>query len=292
MPRISTISEVAEPIGSHRPSAASSAIVAVTTVPARTTGMPAAISAPKTASSRSRVIGTEVSSALRKSEFISAFPTASVLAPPASATSRPGYRACTAATAARSAATVVSAWACGPATRNVTSALRPSGETSVAPPGPSGEAMSSAARGRRASAVATARAACRICGSRANVAARLPRPPGPRAWISTLSAGGVTTPRRCRICSPCPAGPGSYWGRLCVPRTWPARKARPRNSSHPPTTAVRCRALQQAIRSTTGPPPADCCRAACGPAGLRTVSMGASGRSGTDARVRFPPSLT
>ena len=65
--------------------------------------MPAAISAPNTASSRISVIGTEVISALRKSEFISALPTASVLAPPASATSRRGYRAWTAATAATSA---------------------------------------------------------------------------------------------------------------------------------------------------------------------------------------------
>ncbi len=80
-------------MGSHRPSAASSEIVEITTVPASTTGMPAAISAPKTASSRIRVIGTDVISALRKSELIRAFPTASVLAPPASATSRPGYLA-------------------------------------------------------------------------------------------------------------------------------------------------------------------------------------------------------
>jgi hypothetical protein len=172
MPRISTISEVAEPMGSHRPSAASSEIVAMTTVPASTTGMPAAISAPNTASSRIRVIGTEVISALRKSEFISELPTASVLALPASATSRPGYLAWTPATAAKSAATVVSARPCGPATRNVTRALRPSGETSVRPPGPSGEAMSLAARGSRPSAATTACAACRICGSLANVAPR------------------------------------------------------------------------------------------------------------------------
>ena len=170
------------------------------------------------------------------------------------------------------------------AAEDIASPLGPGGRTLISPDGrsalvtfrvagPSGEAMSSAARGRRASAAATACAACRICGSLANVAFRA------RGWISTLSAGGVTTPSWCSTCSPRPAWPGSYWGRLCVPSSWPARTARPRNSSQPATTAFRCRALQQATRSTTGPP-AEGCRSAWCADGLRTFSMGASGTRG------------
>ena len=84
------------------------------------------------------MIGTEVSSAMRKSEASRAFAAASVLAPPASATIRSGWAACTLATAAWSAATVASAPACGPATLNVTSALPPPADTRppALPPAP------------------------------------------------------------------------------------------------------------------------------------------------------------
>ena len=52
--------------------------------------MPAAISAPNTASSRMSVIGTDVSSALWKSLPISVLAASSVLASPASDTVTPG----------------------------------------------------------------------------------------------------------------------------------------------------------------------------------------------------------
>ena len=151
-------------------------------------------------------------------------------------------------------------------------ALRPSGETRLAPPGPSGDAMSLAARGSRSSAATTAPAACRIAGSAANLW------PARRAWISTLSEGGVTTPSWCRTRSACPAWPGSYCGRLCEPSSWPTTKATPRNSSQPPTTAFRCRALQQAMRSTSGLLPGLRWLVwAHGTAGWSWVSMGLGG---------------
>ncbi len=63
MPMISTTSEVPCPIGSHLLGMASSDTVVMTAVPARITGMLAAISAPKTMSRSSSVSGTDVSSA-------------------------------------------------------------------------------------------------------------------------------------------------------------------------------------------------------------------------------------
>ena len=64
--------------------------MAATALPASSTGMAAAISAPKTTSSKIRVIGTEVSSARLKSCASIAFPARTVLAPPASCTVSPG----------------------------------------------------------------------------------------------------------------------------------------------------------------------------------------------------------
>ena len=87
---ISTTSEVLEPMGSHRLGTASSETATTTALPASSTGMPAAISAPNTASSRISVIGTDVSSALWKSWPISVLAAWSVLASPASATIRRG----------------------------------------------------------------------------------------------------------------------------------------------------------------------------------------------------------
>ena len=161
---ISTTSEVLDPMGSHRLGTASRETATMTALPASSTGMPAAISAPNTASSRISVIGTEVSSALWKSLPIIVLAAWSVLASPASDTMRPGWAAWTRATAARSAATVASALACGPATLNVTSAVRPSAETRPWPPGPSGDRMSRAARGSPWSARTTSATAPRICG--------------------------------------------------------------------------------------------------------------------------------
>ena len=106
MPMISTTSEVLDPMGSQRLGTASSETATITALPASSTGMPAAISAPNTASSRISVIGTEVTSALWKSLPIIVLAAWSVLASPASATRNPGWAACTRATAARSALTV------------------------------------------------------------------------------------------------------------------------------------------------------------------------------------------
>jgi hypothetical protein len=163
---ISTTSAVLEPMGSQRLGIASSDTATITALPASSTGMPAAISAPNTTISRISVIGTEVSSAWWKSWPISALAAWSVLASPASWTSRPGWLARTLATAARSALTVLSALAFGPATWKVTRAVRPSAEISARPPGLSGDRMSSAARGSRCSALTTSATAPRSAGSR------------------------------------------------------------------------------------------------------------------------------
>jgi hypothetical protein len=64
---ISTTSELLEPTGSHWPGMASSEIAVITAVAASSSGMPAAISAPNTTTSRISVTGTEVTSAFRKS---------------------------------------------------------------------------------------------------------------------------------------------------------------------------------------------------------------------------------
>jgi hypothetical protein len=63
---ISTTSEVLDPTGSQWLTTVSTDSAVITEVMASSSGMPAATSAPNTTSSRSRVIGTEVASALRK----------------------------------------------------------------------------------------------------------------------------------------------------------------------------------------------------------------------------------
>ncbi len=206
MPMISTTSEVLDPTGSHCPGMASSETAVMTAVAASSSGIPAAMSAPNTPASRISVTGTEVTSACRKSWLISALAARSVLASPASATSRPGWRAATAATARSAGATAWSSLLTFPGTVKVTRALRPSAETSPGCPGSSGEAMSRAACGSAASAAVTCRAVARMAGSVAKVA---PGPPLPRDWISTLSAGGLVTPSRCRVCSATPDCPAS-----------------------------------------------------------------------------------
>ena len=125
----STTSDVLGPTGSHRLITVSSDSAVITEVAASSSGMPAAISAPNTSSSRSSVIGTEVASALRKPLASSPLMARPELASPPSAMRRPGYLAWTAATA-RSAGATAAAWpSAGPGTPNVTRALRPSADT-------------------------------------------------------------------------------------------------------------------------------------------------------------------
>ena len=176
----------------------------VTAAIASSTGMPAAISDPNTTSSKISVTGTEVSSALWKS-LPSAVPTAlSMLAPPASATRRPGNLTCTSATAACAGCTAVVELSGLPGTWNVTSALCPSADTRWLPPGPNGDRISDADFGRAASAATTWRVACRIVASVENWC------PGVRAWISTLSVGAAYSlpVSWCKVRSACPAWPG------------------------------------------------------------------------------------
>ena len=147
--------------------------------------MPAATRAPKTTSSKTSVIGTEVASAWRKFSELSI--ARRMLASPVSAMSRSGWLACTACTACWSAATAWSWLRTLPGTVNVTRALRPSADTSGRlSPCPavrvSGEPMPAADLGSAARAVTSCRAACRMLASPANVL------PGARAWISTTSA--------------------------------------------------------------------------------------------------------
>ena len=184
--------------------------MAVTTaVPASSTGMPAAISAPNTTSSSTSVIGTDVTSAWRKSALTMSLVARPTLASPASAIRRPGWAACTVATARWAPVTICVALLTLPATSNVTRADRPSREISPwppaarpVPPGAKGEAMSVATPGMCRSATVTCRMASRACGSLAMV-----RPS--RVWMSTLSASRWTTPGRASTRSACPAWPGS-----------------------------------------------------------------------------------
>src|ERR1035438_8061177 len=62
IPMRSTTSEVLCPTGSQGPGMASSEMAVMTAVAASSSGIPAAISAPNTATSRTSVIGTEVTS--------------------------------------------------------------------------------------------------------------------------------------------------------------------------------------------------------------------------------------
>ena len=87
---ISTTSEVFCPTGSQCPGIASSEIAVITAVIASSTGIPAAISAPNTSSSRISVTGTEVTSAVRKSLSTRVLMARSPLASPASSISNPG----------------------------------------------------------------------------------------------------------------------------------------------------------------------------------------------------------
>ena len=103
MPTSSTTDDVVLPTGSQWLGIASSEMAVTTEVTASSSGMPAAISAPNTHSSSTSVIGTEVTSAWRKSELMMLLVARSTLASPDSATRRPGCAAWTAATA-RSAA--------------------------------------------------------------------------------------------------------------------------------------------------------------------------------------------
>ena len=197
------------PIGSHRLGMASSEMAVTTAVPANSTGIPAAISAPNTTSSSTRVIGTEVTSACRKSSLTMLLVARLTLASPASTIRRPGWAACAAATARWAPVTIWVALLTLPATSNVTRADRPSREISPwpptarpVPPGANGDWMSVATPGMRCSATVTCLMAVRACGSLATV-----RPSW--VWMSTLSAYRWTTPGRLGTRSACPAWPGS-----------------------------------------------------------------------------------
>ncbi len=163
IPTSSTIEEVVLSMGTQWPGMASSEIAEITAVPASSSGMPAATSAPKTSSSKTSVTGTEVTSALRKSCPVM-LPTALVrLASPASSIFSPGCLAATEATALSVGATSVDPLSLESrvTTVNVTRADRPL----VIPGLVSGERMSLAEWGSARSAVTTSAVACRSSGS-------------------------------------------------------------------------------------------------------------------------------
>ncbi len=177
MPTSSTIGWVRELMGTRRSGKGSREIAPITAVPASSSGIPAAISAPNTISSSASDTGTDVISDWRKSWPTSELVARSTLASPASATVSPGYLAATAATALSAGTTVVSSLFGLPATLNVTRAALPL----VRPEVVNGELMSAAAPGSLPSAATTLVTAWRICGSLARVR------PGERAWTSTDS---------------------------------------------------------------------------------------------------------
>ena len=161
IPTSSTTEVVVPSIGSQRLGMASREIAEITAVPASSSGMPAAISAPNTISSRTSETGIEVTSALRKSWLVMLPVARSRLASPASSTVSPGCRAWTAATAFRAGTTAWSSLPGLPATSKLTSADRPLTRPSLV----SGDRMSVADRGSARSAAATCRTACRNSGS-------------------------------------------------------------------------------------------------------------------------------
>ncbi len=134
IPRMSTTSDVLWPTGSQWLGTASSEIADITAVAARSSGMPAAMSAPNTTTSSTSETGTEVSSALRKSWEISAVAVLSMLASPASATRRSGCFACTAATARSAGTTALSAFPTSPGIWKLTRTERLLAEISPTPP--------------------------------------------------------------------------------------------------------------------------------------------------------------
>ena len=90
IPTSSTIEEVVLSIGSQWLGMASSEIAEITAVPASSSGMPAAISAPNTISSRTSETGIEVTSAFLKSWLVMLPVARSRLASPASSIFSPG----------------------------------------------------------------------------------------------------------------------------------------------------------------------------------------------------------
>ena len=161
IPTSSTIEEVVWPIGSQWLGMASSEIAEITAVPASSSGMPAAISAPNTMSSSTSETGIEVTSAFLKSLLVMLPVARSRLASPASSIFSPGWCAATAATAFMAGTTAWSSFPGLPATWKVTSADRP-----LTRPGRlSGDCTSAADFGTARSAVTTCRTASRISGS-------------------------------------------------------------------------------------------------------------------------------
>ena len=161
IPTSSTIEEVVLSTGSQRPGMASSEIAEITAVPASSSGMPAAISAPNTTSSRTSETGIEVTSAFLKSWLVMLPIARSTLAPPASSIFSPGWCAWTAAIAFSAGTTALSSLSGLPATLKVTSADRPLTRPWLV----SGDSMPVADLGRARSAATTSRTACRISGS-------------------------------------------------------------------------------------------------------------------------------
>lgn len=120
-----------ESIDIHRLGIASREIAVATAVPASSSGIPAAIRAPNTISSSASVIGSDVTSALRKSAPTISPTALLMLAEPASAISRSRCPAWTAATALSAVVTVWVAavvFARSPTRVKVTRADRPSAE--------------------------------------------------------------------------------------------------------------------------------------------------------------------
>ncbi len=217
----------------------------MTAVAASSNGMPAAMNAPNTTTSRMSVIGSEVDSALRKFWLIRLLMIRSSLAPPASAMRSPGCAACNVAIARSAGSTAWSSLA--PVTLKVTSADLPSAEISDPPPLLNGDRMSLAVAVGRSRNVATT-----CCVARRSSASVRKVPA--RAWISTSSAGGgPLTLRFCRVRSATPDWPGSFEGRFLAPINWPATKTIATSASQPNTVVLRWRTLHPATRSTSGP---------------------------------------
>ena len=160
-------------------------------------GMPAATIAPKAISRTASVTGSDVHSARRKSELIASQIALFALASPNCSMRTVGCARCAAAAAATAALTLSRACCSSPATRNVTSAERPSRESVPAGPG----ATRSRTCGVTRSRATTSRVASLNAGS---VARTLPRPCTRTCSCEAFGKSAASYARNARPDSPLP----------------------------------------------------------------------------------------
>ena len=204
-----------------------------TPVMARSTGIPAAASAPKATTRIARVIGTDSFAERPKSSAMLCSAARCALASPACSIRRFGCARCAALVVARVEATRLVAWSELPLSWNSTRSEWPSPERTGVRSPVTARLSARRALTSRAPARISASLACppRACTSTRSPAGRW------NFWPSALSA---------RPDSPVP---WLYWSRCFVPVAPPIANARITNASHPTMAVLRCEALQRPARA-------------------------------------------